>query len=157
MKREDLKSILPDASDDIIDQIMKANGADINAAKGSVSDLKKQLSDALAANEALKASSKEDELAAATKKLSDLQAELDTMKAAETTRAAREKVAADKKIPANLLTGSSEEECAAQADAILAFAKPAYPNLPDGGEISQTGSGSGSTADAFFNFINEIL
>ena len=39
-------------------------------------------------------------------------------------------------VPANLLTGSTKEECEAQAQAINAYAKPAgYPAVKDGGEV----------------------
>ena len=63
------------------------------------------------------------------------------MKHAEAVRQVREKVSGEKKVPANLLTGETEETCTAQADAILAFAKSGtYPAVPDGGEAGKGGS-----------------
>ena len=37
-------------------------------------------------------------------------------------------------VPAGLLSGASEEDCTAQAQAILEFARPGYPSVRDGGE-----------------------
>lgn len=73
--------------------------------------------------------------------------ELDAIKQAETVRNVREKVATEKSIPANLLTGNTEEECAAQADAILAWRgqQNKYPNVRDGGETRHM---AGNTSDA---------
>ena len=52
-----------------------------------------------------------------------------------TIRLTREKVAGEKKVPAHLLTGETEEACAKQADEILAFAQPSgYPQIRDGGD-----------------------
>ena len=63
-------------------------------------------------------------------------------------REIREKVAQEKKVPASLLNGDSEEACKAQADAILAFARPGgYPSLRDGGEAAK--AGGASTRDLF--------
>ena len=69
----------------------------------------------------------------------------------------REKVSTDKKIPASLLTGETEEACSAQADAILAFAKtaPGYPHLPDGGEPG--GAPKPATRDKFADWAKENL
>lgn len=79
------------------------------------------------------------ELQRAQNSANQYKAELDAMKKANAARDARDKVAAEKKVPANLLTGETEEDCRAQADAILAFAQPqqpqGYPVLPDGGEV----------------------
>ena len=66
---------------------------------------------------------------------SALQAELEKVRA----EAVRNKVAANKGLPVDLVTGSTEEECNAQADAILAYAKkPEYPTVKDGGEVTLT-------------------
>lgn len=75
------------------------------------------------------------ELQKITESRDALQAELDNLKHEATVRQTREKVAESKGVPAHLLTGSTEEECNAQADAILAFAKPDYPSVKDGGEV----------------------
>ena len=69
-----------------------------------------------------------------------LQNELNSMKAANTVRDMREKVAEETGVPAYLLTATTEEECAEQAKAILEYANPkGYPNVRDGGEVQRTG------------------
>ena len=59
------------------------------------------------------------ELQRVTESRDALQAELEKVRA----EAVRNKVAANKGLPVDLVTGSTEEECNAQADAILAYAK----------------------------------
>ena len=39
-------------------------------------------------------------------------------------------------VPAELLSGDTEESCTAQAQAILKFAQPGYPSVRDGGEVA---------------------
>jgi len=125
MKRTDITDLWPEAPKEAIDKLMAINGADVNAAKAEIEDLKQKL--AAAANS--------DELQKAKQQAAQLQQELDTMKAAETIRLTREKVAGEKKVPAHLLTGETEEACAKQADEILAFAQPSgYPQIRDGGD-----------------------
>ena len=87
-----------------------------------------------------------------TAELDSLRAEVEQLKTAAAVRDIRDKVAGEKSVPAKLLTGSTEAECTAQADAILAFAaqqqgKP-YPAVQDGGEVGKNGSG-GTTRDHF--------
>lgn len=130
MKRADINELFPEAPKEAIDKLMALNGADVNAAKAEVEDLRKQLQ---AAQEG------DGKLQEAQQQIAQLTSELDGMKKAETIRLTREKVAGEKKIPANLLTGETEEACAEQADAILAFAQPGgYPRLRDAGELSLT-------------------
>lgn len=125
MKRTDITDLWPEAPKEAIDKLMAINGADVNASKAEIEDLKQKL--AAAANS--------DELQKAQQQAAQLQQELDTMKAAETIRLTREKVAGEKKVPAHLLTGDTEEACAKQADEILAFAQPSgYPRIRDGGD-----------------------
>ena len=125
MKRTDITDLWPEAPKEAIDKLMAINGADVNASKAEIEDLKQKL--AAAANS--------DELQKAQQQAAQLQQELDTMKAAETIRLTREKVAGEKKVPAHLLTGETEEACAKQADEILAFAQPSgYPQIRDGGD-----------------------
>ena len=77
------------------------------------------------------------ELQKVTERATALENELKSMKEAEAVRNIKEKVAKETGIPANLLTGSTEEECKAQAIAIADFAKPSpYPTVKDGGEIN---------------------
>ena len=69
-----------------------------------------------------------------------LQTELDELKNANTIRDMRSKVAEETGVPANLLTGMTEEECQTQAAAIMEFKKPkAYPNVRDAGEVAKVG------------------
>ena len=82
-----------------------------------------------------------------------LQKELDDIKLAEAIREIRAKVAKETGIPENLLTGSTEEDCKAQAEAIKAFAKPTYPTLRDGGEAG--GASGVSTAQQFAEWFNK--
>lgn len=136
MKRDDITALFPDATAEQIDKLMGINGNDINKAKGDLENIKSQLATALADNEQLKNNINTDELNAAKQLAADLKTELDGMKAAESLRVMREKVAAEKKVPVSLLTGETEEDCASQADSILAFAKPTYPRVADGGEVN---------------------
>ena len=70
------------------------------------------------------------ELQKATEKVSRLQAQLDAMTQADTVRQVREGVSRKTGVPAALLSGATEEECTAQAQAILQFANPGgYPNV----------------------------
>ena len=144
MKRTDITELLPEATKEQIDKLMGINGADINAAKGDVETLRQQLTEQ---------SSKEMEKAKL--QIENLKSELNGMKAAETIRLTREKVASEKKIPVNLLTGETEEACAKQADEILAFAAPSYPTLPDGGEPH--GTPKATTRDQFADWAKEYF
>ena len=72
-----------------------------------------------------------------------LQTELDELKSANTIRDMRAKVAEETGVPANLLTGMTEEECKTQAEAIMEFKKPkGYPNVRDAGEVAKVGKPS---------------
>ena len=125
MKRADITELFPEAPKEAIDKLMGINGADVNAARAEVEDLKQQLAAAVSG----------EDLKKAQQQITQLQTELEGMKNAEAIRLTREKVAGEKKVPAHLLTGETEEACAAQADAILAFAQPGgYPVLRDGGD-----------------------
>ncbi len=141
MQRTDITNIFPDATKEQLDALMKLYGEGVNGAK---TELSQQLKAAQEALESAKAAPDNTaELAKAQDKLQKLEAELTGMKAAETVRQIREKVAADKKIPANLLTGETEESCAAQADAILTFAgSQTTLSVGDGGEATNKGASS---------------
>ena len=155
MKRDDITALFPDATTEQIDTLMGINGADINKAKGDLDNLKGQLATATAELEQLKNNNNADELSKAQALASSLQTELDGMKAAEAIRIVREKVAQEKKVPVHLLTGDTEEDCASQADSILAFAKPTYPNVKDGGEVAP--NNKKATRDQFAEWAKEIL
>lgn len=148
MKRTDITELFPEAPKEAVDKLMAINGADINAAKGDLDELRRQLQQAQSGAD----------LQQAQQKIAELDKELTAMKTAETLRGIRAKVAGEKKIPAELLTGETEEACAKQADAILAFAKPAggYPSPRDGGEPSSGTSGA-TTRDKFAAWASENL
>lgn len=56
-------------------------------------------------------------------KMAELEKQLNTFTKEKTVGQIRDKVAAEMKVPANLLTGEDEETCKKQAEAILDFAK----------------------------------
>ena len=150
MKRTDITDLFPDAPKETIDKIMSLNGADVNAAKAEVESLRQQLA------EVQKSAAGNEELQKAQQQIEQLSTELQGMKTAETIRLTREKVAGEKKVPAHLLTGDTEEACAKQADEILAFAKPAgYPQLRDAGEV--TAPPKRSTRDKFADWAANAL
>lgn len=88
------------------------------------------------------------ELQKAQERAESLQSELDALKQAATIRGIRDKVAQETGVPATLLTGSTDDECRAQADAIKAYASPGYPDVKDGGEVTKIKSKK-SPRDAF--------
>lgn len=88
-----------------------------------------------------------------TEKADRLQKELDDIKHAESLREIRAKVAKETGVPENLLSGATEEDCKAQAEAIKAFAKPTYPSVRDGGEPG--GNPGVTTAQQFADWFNE--
>ena len=144
MQRKDITDLFPEATKEQIDKLMGINGNDINSAKGELTDLQTQLTAAQGEIQKLKdgAAGKPDELKEAKDAIAALTNELNGMKHADQVRQVREKVSGEKKVPANLLTGETEEACTAQADAILAFAKTGigYPAVPDGGEAGEGGN-----------------
>lgn len=93
------------------------------------------------------------ELQKVTDKLNAAQAKLEKLETANKVRGIREKVAKEMNVPAHLLTGSTEEDCKAQAEGIIEYAKPGeYPKVPDGGEPTHTGSKK--TRDQFADWMN---
>lgn len=133
MKRTDITALFPEATEEQIKKLMDINGADINSAKRGVEDLQASLTEAQAKLAAL--TTAETDLAAAKEQITALQADIEQRNLADAIRTMREKVSGETGIPANLLTGTTEEECKTQAQGILDFAKPAaYPNVRDGGE-----------------------
>lgn len=95
------------------------------------------------------------ELQKAIDKANALQAELDGMKKADEVRKVRDEVSQNMGVPASLLTGSTLEECEAQAKAIAEYkaqSSPAYPTVKDGGdphiEVKRT------TRDQFADWLN---
>lgn len=145
MKRDDIKAIFPDATQEQLDQLMKIYGEDVNKAKEGVSALQAQLAEA---QQRAASAPSADSVQAMTAQVAQLQAQLEQITQANQLRDLREGVAKEKGVPAELLFGTTAEECNAQADKLLAFATPKnpYPNLPDGGEKHPAG---GSTRDQF--------
>lgn len=94
------------------------------------------------------------ELEKATDKVNALQAELDRMKKADEIRAVRERIATETGVPASLLTAETEDGCTAQAQALMAWAKPSYPAVKDGGEVS--GNSKRTTRQQFADWFGQI-
>lgn len=133
MKRDDITSLFPEATQEQIKAIMKINGDDINNAKKGMDDIKSQFEEAQATINQLTADSAG--FAEERTKFEAISKELTELKAATAIRDMREKVSKETGVPASLLQGDTEESCKVQADNILAFAKPAsYPSVRDGGE-----------------------
>lgn len=153
MKRSDIKTLFPDASEDQIQKLMDMNGSDINEAKRGIDEVKAQLTAARAeldgAKKAAAAQANADELQKAQERAATLENELSALKLSNQLRDMRAAVAKSSGVPVELLTGDSEEACKAQAEGILAFAKPSgYPALRDGGEAGKSSSGL-ATRDMF--------
>ena len=85
----------------------------------------------------------------AQSKVSELQNQVDVLQKDINARNARDKVSAETGVPASVLTGTTEEECKKQADAIIKWRglQPNYPSSADGGEV--TNFSGGKTRDQF--------
>jgi selenocysteine lyase/cysteine desulfurase len=154
MKRTDITSLFPEATDDQINALMSINGNDINNAKKGIEELQVSLKDAQAKLASVDTDNKA--LQEAIDRANGLQSELDSMKAAEEIRNTREEVARSIGVPAHLLTADTKEACEAQAQSILEFAKPSkYPSVPDGGE--PIGNPQKATRDQFAEYFNQVL
>jgi hypothetical protein len=71
-------------------------------------------------------------------------------------RAIRDEVAQKTGVPVNLLIAETAEECQAQAEAILSFAKVGdYPTLKDSGEV--IGTAKGTTKQQFAEWANKAF
>lgn len=95
------------------------------------------------------------ELQKANDRVKNLETELNALKAENEVKAIREKVSQATSIPTNLLTGATEEECLAQAQAIRAFANPSYPEVKDAGEVVNIGKPT--TRDQFNQWAAEAF
>ena len=138
MKRERLDELIPGITKEQKDALMAEIGKDVEAAKTSakaeVDDLTEKLKTAQKDLAAAKAGGGE-ELQKAQTEIGKLQKELGDLKTANAARDIRHKVAKEKGLDPELLTGDTEEACITQADRILAYFKvPAAPNLPNPGE-----------------------
>lgn len=95
------------------------------------------------------------ELEKAIEKANKLQTELDDLHKQNTVRAVRDEVSQTTGVPASLLTGSTKEECEAQARAIAEYkaqSVPAYPSVKDGGDPQL--NAKKSTRDQFADWLN---
>lgn len=143
MKREDIIAIIPEATEEQVTTMLNAHHSKVKTWKDKFDSVKDNPTAA--------------DLQTATERAEQLQRELDALKNADAVRQIREKVAGEKKLPASLLTADTEEACAAQADAILAFAKPdIYPNVKDGGSAG-VGTPSTDTGKLFANWAETQL
>lgn len=97
------------------------------------------------------------ELEKAQERANKLQSELDGIKAAEELRKMRDEVSKQTGVPAELLTGTTEEECREQANGIIQFRdqKPGYPAVKDAGDPIITKNGT--PKDSFEAWANEAL
>lgn len=133
-----------------VNALIGKKSSEIKAKYADYEDLKAKAKKYDEAQEASKS-----ELQKATGQRDAYKKELDQLKAANSAREIREKVAKEKGIPANLLTKDTEEACSAQADAILAYAKPeGYPNVQDNGEVQH--QGKRATRDQFADFMKKL-
>ena len=143
MKREEITALFPEATKEQLDSIMAMNGADVQHAKGNLTDLQAQLAAANTELDQLRAGAQEIE------RLKGIETELTELKAANSIRDMRDKVSKATGVPAHLLTGDTEEDCTAWANAMKEYAKPsAYPVVPNGGEPAGSGHAM-STAEQF--------
>lgn len=97
------------------------------------------------------------DLQKATEKAEHLQAELNAIKREAELRDMRDEVARATGVPAELLTGTSQEVCEDQAQALLTWAQQripnGYPRIPDGGD--PIGNAKKSTRELFAEWFNE--
>lgn len=97
------------------------------------------------------------DLQKATEKAEHLQAELNAIKREAELRDMRDEVARATGVPAELLTGTSQEVCEDQAQALLTWAQQripnGYPRIPDGGD--PIGTAKKSTRELFAEWFNE--
>lgn len=99
------------------------------------------------------------DLQRATEKAEHLQAELNAIKREAELRDMRDEVARAAGVPAGLLTGTSQEACEEQAQALLTWAQQkapnGYPRIPDGGD--PIGNAKKSTRELFAEWFNENI
>ena len=114
-----------------------------------------QLKDKAAEYDRLSEASKS-ELQKAVEARDALQKELDDLKSAAAIREIRAKVSEETGIPMSLITAATEEDCKAQAQAILSFTQAqGYPAVKDAGEVV-TG-GKQTTKQQFAQWANEAF
>lgn len=98
------------------------------------------------------------DLQKAQNKATELQAKIDKLEAAASAQSARSKVSSETGVPADLLTGTTEEECKTQAAKLLGWRGDVkkYPAAGgDAGEV-QSQTGGGKTRDQFADWFNQL-
>ena len=97
------------------------------------------------------------DLQKANERADSLQKELDSIRKETELRNLRDEVSNATGVPASLLTGASQEECEAQAQAILTWASQktpnGYPRVPDGGD--PIGTAKRTTRELFKEWFDE--
>ena len=95
------------------------------------------------------------ELQKVTERAEALQKQVDAMTHDATVREIRDRISGEIGVPANLLTADTEEDCKAQAQAILSFAQQSgYPAIRDAGEVRNIKTGS--TREQFADWFKTI-
>lgn len=95
------------------------------------------------------------ELQKANDKATALETELNALKKSNEVRDIRDKVAKETGVPYSLLTAETEEDCRAQAKAVLDYKQSTYPTVRDGGEVQNTGKHT--TRDQFAEYLNQFM
>jgi hypothetical protein len=96
------------------------------------------------------------ELQKAQERAEELERKLKAIEHEKGVQSVRAKVAQEKGIPAELLTGETEEACISQADKILTFAQSnGYPAVKDSGEVGKTGKAT--ARDQFDQWAKKVL
>lgn len=123
----------------------KYDGVDLDQIKADTEALKGKLAES------------EQKLQSETERANGLNAELEGIKKANEIRDIREKVARENGIPADLLHGETVDDCKAEAERLVEFARPkGYPNVKDGGEpVAPTVKKS--TREIFAEFVGNEL
>lgn len=94
------------------------------------------------------------ELERATERVTALQTELDGIKRSNALREMRGRVATETGVPASLLTAETEDDARKQAEDIIAFARPSYPSVRDGGEVRN--AGKSTTRQQFADWFTQL-
>lgn len=96
------------------------------------------------------------ELQKAQERAEELEAKLKKKEHEETIRQMKKQVAEEFKVPADLLTGETEDDCRTQAQAIMSFAtSQGYPTVKDGGESNPVNKKA--TRDQFAEYVSQLF
>lgn len=96
------------------------------------------------------------ELQKAQERASELEEKLKKKEHEESIREMKKKIADELKVPADLLTGETEDECRTQAQAIMSFAtSQGYPTVKDAGESNPVNKKA--TRDQFAEYVSQLF